>query len=74
MKCLFIHSLGYSNNYFRFAKYRAQLALEVTRREASDEEVKKMTYKDYILNYYFNDELVFKINVEEFINKIEPKL
>ena len=69
-----ITSLGYGDDYFRFAKYGSQLALEVTRREASDEEVKKMTYKDYILNYYFNDELLFKINVEEFISKIEPKL
>ena len=33
-----------------------------------------MTYKDYILNYYFNDELIFKMSVEDFINKIEPKL
>ena len=69
-----ITSLGFDDEYFRFAKYGAQLALEVTRREASEEEVKKMTYKDYILNYYFNDELLFKINVEEFIKKIEAKL
>ena len=69
-----INSLGYSDDYFRHPRYAAQLALEVTRKEAPEEEVKKMTYKDYIINYYFNDELIFKINVEEFINKIEPKL
>ena len=69
-----ITSLGYSDDYFRPAKYGAQLALEVTRKDAPVDQVKKMTYKDYILNYYFNDELLFKISVDEFINKIEDKL
>ena len=69
-----INSLGYSDDYFRFPKYASQLALEITRRDATPEEVSKMTYKDYILNYYFNDELIFKMSVEDFINKIEPKL
>ena len=69
-----INSLGYDDSYFRLAKYGAQLALEVTRREAPVDEVKKMTYKDYTLNYYFNDELLFKLPVEEFIEKIERKL
>ena len=69
-----INSLGFDDNYFRFAGYGAQLALEVTRREAPVDEIKKMTYKDYILNYYFNEELLFKIPVDEFIEKIEKKL
>ena len=33
-----------------------------------------MTYSDYFVNYYFNDELIFNVTVEDFINKIEPKL
>ena len=69
-----INCLGFSDDYFRGAKYGAQLALEVTRRDSTLEEIKKMTYKDYILNYYFNDELLFNITVDEFIKKIEPKL
>ena len=69
-----IDSLGFDDNYFRLAKYGAQLALEVTRKEAPVDEVKKMTYKDYKLNYYFNDELLFEIPVDEFIEKIEKKL
>ena len=47
-----INSLGYNNEYFRGSKYAAQLALEVTRRDVPSEEVKKMTYSDYTLNYY----------------------
>ena len=69
-----INCLGYDDEYFRGTKYGAQLALEVTRRDATLEEIKKMTYKDYNLNYYFNDELLFNITVDEFIKKIEPKL
>jgi hypothetical protein len=69
-----IDSLGFDDNYFRLAKYGAQLALEVTRKEAPADEVKKMTYKDYTLNYYFNDELLFEMPVDEFIEKIEKKL
>jgi len=70
-----LNSLGYDiNEYFRFANYASQLALEVTRRVATADEIKKMTYSDYFVNYYFNDELIFNVTVEDFINKIEPKL
>ena len=70
-----LNSLGYDiNEYFRFANYASQLALEVTRRVATADEIKKMTYSDYFVNYYFNDELIFNVTVKDFINKIEPKL
>jgi len=70
-----LNSLGYDiNKYFRFANYASQLALEVTRREATVDEIKKMTYSDYYVNYYFNDELIFNVSAKEFIDKIEPKL
>ena len=69
-----INSLGYGDDYFRMAKYASQLALEVTRPEAPPEQVKKMTYKDYTLNYYMNDELLLQLPVDEFIKKIEAKL
>ena len=69
-----ITSLGYPVSYFRGATTASQLALEVSRRDASVDEIKKMSYKDYILSYYFNDELLFNITVDDFIKKIEPKL
>jgi hypothetical protein len=69
-----ISSLGFPVSYFRGAQYGSQLALEVSRRDASVDEIKKMTYKDYNLSYYFDDELVFNITVDEYIKKIEPKL
>ena len=69
-----INCMGYGDEKFRMAKYGAQLALEVTRKDAPAEEVKKMTYKDYTLNYYFNDEKIFECPVDEFIEKIEKKL
>ena len=70
-----LYSLGFDiNTYFRFANYASQLALEVTRRVTTVDEIKKMTYSDYFVNYYFNDELIFNISVKEFIDKIEPKL
>jgi hypothetical protein len=70
-----LNSLGLDiNKYFRFANYASQLALEVTRRVANVDEIKKMTYSDYFVNYFFNDELIFNVSVKEFIDKIEPKL
>ena len=70
-----LNSLGFDiNKYFRFANYASQLALEVTRRVANVDEIKKMTYSDYFVNYFFNDELIFNVSVKEFIDKIEPKL
>ena len=59
---------------FKLPKYGGQFALEITRREATVEEIKKMTYKDYTVNYYFNDELLYTISVDLFLKKIEPKL
>ena len=60
--------------YFKLPKYGGQLALEITRRDATVEEIQQMTYKNYTVNYYFNDELLFTIDVEQFLQKIEPKL
>ena len=70
-----LNCLNYSiKDFFRLPKYASQLALEIIRRDATIEEIKNMTYKDYIINYYFNDELILRISVDEFIKKIEPNL
>ena len=53
-----------------FQNLRAQVSFEVTRKDYGP----KKTYSDYFLNYYFNDEYLFNISVQEFIDKVEPHI
>ena len=31
-------------------------------------------YSDYFINYYFNDEFLLNMTVNEFLNKVEPHI
>ena len=59
-------ALGFNDSFFRFPKFAAQVSFEVTRKNDGP----KKTYSDYFLNYYFNDEYLFNISVQEFIIKL----
>ena len=64
-------ALGFNSSFYKFPKFAAQIAFEVTRK---DDGVKKNDYSDYFINYYFNDDHMFNITVKEFIEKIEPHI
>ena len=68
---LLMDALGYNSSFYRFPKFAAQMAFEVTRK---DDGKKKNDYSDYYINYYFNDEHMFNMTVKEFIEKVEPQL
>ena len=63
-------SLGFNDSFFIFPKFAAQIALEVTRKGDGP----KKSYSDYFVNYYFNDEYLFNISAQEFIDKIESNI
>lgn len=55
---------------FKMPEYTAQIAFEVTRPD-DIEDVSKLKYKDYSMNIYFNDDLMVKSKLDEFIEKVE---
>ena len=46
------------------------MAFEVTRKN----EGPKSSYSDYIVHYYFNDEEIYNLTLDDFIEKIEPHI
>ena len=64
-----IDTFNLNMSLFRNPNYCEQLALEVI--ENDQTESGKNNYKDYIVNYYVDDELIHSVNFEEFKEKIE---
>ena len=65
-------ALGYNvSATYKFPKFANQIALEVARK---NDGAKKSSYSDYFVKCYFNDDLLFNVTFDEFINKIEDKV
>lgn len=65
---------AYNKNYdelFRFPNFASQIALEVRR---NDDEKTNRDYSDYYVTYYFDDEVLLNVTLDEFINTIEPHI
>jgi hypothetical protein len=67
-----LNALGLNiiDNY-QYPKFSAQIAFEVTTNKTITEE---KTEDDYLISYYFNDELILNITFPEFKNKIKPHI
>jgi len=65
-----IDALGLNYSYYRFPKFAAQMAFEVTRKENGPNK----NYSDYTIHYIFNDEVIYNITVQDFIDKVEPHI
>ena len=65
-----IDALGLDYSYYRFPKFAAQMAFEVTRKTDGP----KSSYSDYTIHYIFNDEIIYNISVKDFIDKVEPHI
>ena len=64
-----INALGLDEEkIYTFPKYASQLALEVRTNKTI---TKSSTYKDYQVIGYFDDNKIFEVNADDFINKIE---
>ena len=71
----FINCFKLNLDYFKLTKYTAQMAFEISRKD--DDEINiinKLGYKDYTVNYYFNDDKLFSTSLDDFIEKIENYL
>ena len=65
-----IDALGLNFSHFRFPKFAAQMVFEVTRGTDGP----KNNYSDYTVHYYFNDEEIYNITLDNFISKVEPHI
>ena len=66
-----MEALGENLDFYRYPDFAAQIAFEVT---TADDNKKGKTNKEYFVKYYFNDELVFTLNVDDFITKMEKQI
>ena len=65
------YALGKSNDFFRTPFFASQMAFEVKR---SNDNKQNRNYSDYYINYYFNDELLLNMSINEFLEKVEPHI
>ena len=66
-----IEAFGLNSDFYIYPKFATQIAFEVT---TNNDNEKQKTYKDYYINYYFNDELKLNITVQDFIDKVTPHI
>ena len=64
-------ALGITRDYYRIPTFASQMTFEIKR---NDDNKVNRNYSDYYINYYFNDELLINMTVDEFLNKIEPHI
>ena len=66
-----IRNFGLKNDDFIYPTYTTQFAFEVTR---TDEKPSNITYEDYQVNFYINDNLFISRNFQEFKEIIEKSV
>ncbi len=64
-------ALGFNKSLYIVPKYAAQITLEVTREDIEDLENNNLEYKNYNVEYYFNDKLVFSVPFDQYLEKID---
>ena len=65
------YALGKSNDFFRTPFFASQMAFEIKR---SNDNKQNRNYSDYYINYYFNDEILLNMSINEFLEKVEPHI
>ena len=66
-----MEALGEGLDFYKYPDFAAQIAFEVT---TSEDNKKGKSYEEYFVNYYFNDEHVFNLTVDKFINKMNKQI
>ena len=64
-------ALGKSVDFFRTTTFTSQMAFEI---ERNNDDKTDRDYSDYFISYYFNDELLLNMTLDEFFNKVEPHI
>ena len=64
-------ALGKSMDFFRTTTFTSQMAFEI---ERNNDDKTDRDYSDYFISYYFNDELLLNMTLDEFFNKVEPHI
>ena len=59
---------------FQPVKFTSQMAFEVIRNDDNETNFNSLSYNDYTVNYYFNDDNILSISLDKFIEKMENYL
>lgn len=66
-----IKFFGLDMNLYKLPTYTSQIAYEVTREEKEENSNKNLTYSDYKVILYFNDEEIFNVTFDRFKDVID---
>ena len=59
---------------YYYPYFGSQITFEITREDVDDEKRSKLTYSDYTVKYYFNDDLLLSVPFNEFVEKVEKNI
>ena len=70
----FIRFFGLDLDSYYYPYFGSQITFEITREDVDDEKRSKLTYSDYTVKYYFNDDLLLSVPFNEFVEKVEKNI
>ena len=65
-----IEAFGFNYSDYIYPQFGDQISFEVTRKNDGP----KSNYSDYTVHYFFNDDEIYNITFNEFLEKIEPHI
>ena len=66
-----IKYFGLDLNLYKLPTYTSQIAYEVIRNDTEENSNKNLSYSDYKVLFFFNDDEIFNITFEQFVDVIE---
>ena len=70
----FIRFFGLDIDSYYYPYFGSQITYEITREDVDDDMRGKLTYSDYTVKYYFNDDLLLNVSFDEFVKKVEKNI
>lgn len=67
----FIKFFNFSLDSYTFPTFASQTIFEITREEVNNDSRKDLKYSNYTLYHYFNDNLVFKMTFDQFMDQMD---
>ena len=73
-EAFFIRFFGLELNSYKYPYYGSQISYEITREDVEDNIRSKLTYSNYTVKYYFNDEIIMSKSFNDFVENVEKNI
>ena len=73
-EAFFIRFFGLDIDSYYYPYYGSQITYEITREDVDDNMRSKLTYSDYTVKYYFNDNILLSVPFNVFVEKVEKNI